>query len=258
MKKLFFILALLSLSIVAFAQNASVEIVSPGNGEYILDKDVSFKFIYHPGENDLKTANCYLKLQGKRGIGPLEVPVETEGQIDITDMPRGNFIWYMDCNGYYSSPYLLVMGNQSYEEFKQSLIDAAKNNTSNVSETTINNQTNTSVVQNQSEISPVQNQSNSSTIQNQSEISPIQNQTNASQTLPVQNTSVQPAQNTTVNIPSYTNLTTTQPAQINNPKTPASGTFDIAYFAVGALVVVIIGAAIYYVYKRKEKKEGAK
>ncbi|MFA5108758.1 MAG: hypothetical protein WC492_04485 [Candidatus Micrarchaeia archaeon] len=258
MKKLFFILALFSLSIVAFAQNASVEIVSPINGEYILDKDVSFKFIYHPGENDLQTANCYLKLQGKKGIGPLEVPVETEGQIDITDMPRGNFIWYMDCNGYFSSPYLLVMGNQSYEEFKQSLLDAAKN-ASNANATSIN-QTNSSVVQNQSEISAVQNQTNTT------QTAPEQiNQTNTTQTAPEQinqtNTTQLPAQTnqSTSNIPSYANLTTNQSVQTTPAKTiPASGTFDIAYFAIGALVVVIIGAAIYYVYKRKEKKEGAK
>ncbi|MFH0927679.1 MAG: hypothetical protein V1822_03805 [Candidatus Micrarchaeota archaeon] len=87
-------------------QAASVELIFPKNGTLTKDSGMEFNFTYHAADEGNGTAQCYLNI-GYTQLGPLSLPSEQEGTIEITDLPRRIYEWYVTCDQFKSAIYTL-------------------------------------------------------------------------------------------------------------------------------------------------------
>lgn len=93
----------------------NVTLVSPESG--ILTKNTTHEFVfsYDRGDFGAETASCYLHIRGK-DLGPLSLPSGETGTIEIDDMQKEVFEWYVVCDGIQSEKRLLLIEPEKYTQ----------------------------------------------------------------------------------------------------------------------------------------------
>jgi hypothetical protein len=143
------------LSSVLFSQ-FQIHILGPKNGEYRNTTNVSFEFyvtnttpLEKLEEQNITYDNfeCLLIIQSNmryKKFGPLNLPLNQKGEFEFTNVTYNTYIWNIQCNNISSQPYVLIIGNQTYEEFVNELLKQNQNTTqtNTINNTTINTSNN--------------------------------------------------------------------------------------------------------------------
>ncbi len=92
--------------------NSYVELVFPYENYTSSNDSLEFSFIYHAANDDNLSENCYLNIANKQ-LGPLEIPSESVGVIEITSLPKKSYLWSVSCGEFESSVRTLVIEEYS-------------------------------------------------------------------------------------------------------------------------------------------------
>lgn len=87
-------------------QAAAIELISPNDSLSTFDSDIVFKFRYYAGETGNDTAQCYLNIAYQQR-GPLTLPSGETGEIEITQIPKRDYEWYISCDNITSQTRML-------------------------------------------------------------------------------------------------------------------------------------------------------
>ncbi|MEM4158928.1 MAG: hypothetical protein QXH71_04320 [Candidatus Anstonellaceae archaeon] len=148
-----FLLSFILLIGISFSQ-LKVELITPQNGLYTNPGPISFIFNTTNTTSleelkdkiDPKNLTCYLVLQiGNRYLkqGPLNLPLGEKGEFEYKSFPPNTYIWSVQCNGFSSEYRVLIVQNQSFEEFVEQLKTNKTNTTANKSEREVENKAQT-------------------------------------------------------------------------------------------------------------------
>ncbi|MFN3910008.1 MAG: hypothetical protein ACK4J0_02130 [Candidatus Anstonellaceae archaeon] len=143
-------LFLFFLSSFLFGQEIVVELIEPQNGLYINYTPITFSFILKNNtpleeENltfDPTNISCFIQFQVDGKIinkGPLYLPIGQKGEFEFKTFPYNTYIWRVNCLSFSSEPRLLIVRNESYNDFLKEF-EKQKENQTNEQENNKQNQ----------------------------------------------------------------------------------------------------------------------